>query len=228
MADDAERETRPDDPGEDRFAVLDVFGLTLEVSNPRIAELLTMDARQALTSDVKDLVGGAEVAEALPDAVVAVPTAKTGEDERVRREFRGRTDVSGQLLGFETRPDGVWISPGGLAVVTRVVEREVSLAAASHFVGEVAAHREGLAGPDSTALFVVSDQHVADVFKVAIRQRRVYHVVRTISVDNLEAIVGYVENGVLDHAHALVLLTPIENIDVGEVLSVIRSACVHE
>ncbi len=32
-----------------------MFGLTLEVSNPRLAELLTMDAKEALVTDVREL-----------------------------------------------------------------------------------------------------------------------------------------------------------------------------
>lgn len=64
--------------GSDRYAVLEVFGLKLEVSNPRLAELLTMSAREVLTSDVMDLMGGRasaeEIAEAVPDSVVAAAT----------------------------------------------------------------------------------------------------------------------------------------------------------
>jgi hypothetical protein len=60
-----------------RFAVLDVFGLKLEVSNPRIAELMTMDAKTAFTTDVRDLGNPTalrefreEVAQAAPDMVI--------------------------------------------------------------------------------------------------------------------------------------------------------------
>lgn len=213
-----------------RATVLEVFGLKLEVSNPRLADLLTMDAREALDTDVRELVqpserpDAAQIAEAVPDAVVAASTPHSEADARARAEFRAEADGIGGRLGFDIRPDGLWVSPKDFAIVTRNVERAVSLAAATHFVAEIAQHREALAGPDATALFVVDCQQTADVFKVAIRQRRLYNVMRTISLANLEQIARLVEDGKLDHAQALVLLTPIENIDVGEVLSVIRSA----
>ena len=47
---------------------------------------------------------------------------------------------------------------------------------------------------------------------------------RTISMENLDELGSLMDDARLDHAQALVLLTPIENIDVGEVLSVIRAA----
>lgn len=217
---------------EDRFSVLEVFGLKLEVSNPRLAELLTMDARDALGTDVRDLVSSdvstpvdrAAVDEAMPDMVVAPTTPKMEEDARNRLAFRQRAEAIGTRLGFATRSDGLWTSPSGISVVTRAVDKDVSLAAATHFVGEVSSHREALAGPDSTALFIVDTQQTADVFKVAIRQRRLYQIMRTITLDNLEQIAALTDSGALDHDKALVLLVPLENIDVGEVLSVIRAA----
>jgi len=218
-------------PNEDgRFAVLDVFGLKLEVSNPRLAELLTMDAGKALTTDVRDLGGPQELrsqrqdaVQAAPDIVLAPPTPRDEMDEKHRREFRGQVARIGGSLGFESSPDGIWRSPTGLTVLTRGIDRAVSFAAASHFVGEIAAHRESLAGPDATTLFIVDGQQSADVFKVAIRQGHLYNVMRVISIDNLLEIERLLLSGHMDHAKALVLLTPAANIDVGEILSVLRA-----
>jgi hypothetical protein len=218
-------------PKEDgRYAVLDVFGLKLEVSNPRLAELLTMDAGKALTTDVRDLGAPDELrtrrldaAEAAPDIVLAPPTPRDEMDEKHRREFRGQVARVGGSLGFESSPDGIWRSPTGLTILTRGIDRAVSFAAASHFVGEIAAHRESLAGQDSTALFIVDGQQSADVFKVAIRQGHLYNVMRVISVENLLEIERLLLHGHIDHAKALILLTPAANIDVGEILSVLRA-----
>lgn len=231
MADDPKTgsEDRPKD-GE-RFSVMEVFGIKLEVSNPRLAELLSMDARDALTTDVADLAKGgrsdAVISQAAPDSVVSGPTPRTVHDERARMEFRESADELGRRLGFKAHADGTWTSGSGVSIITRVMERETSLAAASHFVAEIAQHREVIAGSEATALFVVADQQTADVFKVAIRQRRLYHLMRTIAIDDLRDVVGFVDEKVLDHAQALVLLTPLENIDVGEIVSVIRSAHAH-
>lgn len=218
---------------DERFAVLNVFGLTLEVSNPRLAELLTMDARSALVTDVKELVQPdpsevsatiAEVAEALPDVMVSPQNPHAEESARVRREFRTRSESVGRGLGFETRGDGLWLSPTGVGVLTRTVERSVSLAAATHFVNEMdSMHEQRPDKAETSVLFIVDGQQTADVFKVAIRQRRLYHAMRTVTIDNLEEMHMMVRSGALPHNDAVMLLAPVANIDVGEMLSVLHS-----
>lgn len=222
--DDPSAADEREDEGSQRFAVLDVFGLKLEVSNPRLAELLTMDAKDALGSDVKGLVPSGPPQATEPEVLLPPHTPHDEQDARMRREFRARVEEIGQVLGFTVSSDGLWTSPSGIAIVTRAMDKPVSLAAASHYVAEIAAHRESIPGPDATALFVVDSQQTADVFKVAIRQRRLYDLMRTISIDNLEDVRGMFEHHAVDHAQAVVLLVPITNIDVGEVLSIIRSA----
>ncbi len=220
----------PEASSDDRTAVLEVFGLKLEVANPMLAELLTMNAREALTSDIKDLKPArptsAEIREAVPDAVLAASTPRSDVEERQRAEFRARAETVGASLGFDIEGGSVWSSSAGLDLIVRYVDKPVTLAAASHFVAEIAAHRDSVAGSDGTALFVVESQQSADVFKVAIRERHLYDLIRTISLDKLEAVGELRRQGILDHAGALILLMPIANIDVGEVLSVI-SAAVH-
>ncbi len=217
-------------PKESRHAVLNVFGLTLEVSNPRLAELLTMDAREALVTDVRSmrLDGPAptadEVAQALPDVVMSAPTPHDEDTARIRRDFRDRVESVGQALGFTTHGDGMWDSPTSVHVLTRAVDRALSLAAASHFVGEMS---QLLAAKDdrneTSVLFVVNDQQTADVFKVAIRQSRLFNVMRTASIENLEEMRSMIHRGALDHHQSVVLLTPVANIDVGEILSVLHA-----
>lgn len=210
--------------GADRFAVLEVFGITLEVSNARLAELLTMDATAAFTTDVRDLVSreARTVAEALPDAVVSLPTPHAEALERARHAFRRRADDLGARLGFDVEPSGTWVSPTGIDVLTRTIERPLTIAAAVHYVSEVAAVTDRIA--DSAAvLFVVPDQQTADVFKVAIRQRRMHDRMRTVSIESLAEIAEHYASRRLDHRGVLVLLAPIANIDAGEMLSVLRA-----
>jgi hypothetical protein len=223
-------------PGErDRFAVLDVFGLKLEVSNPRLAELLTMDAKDALTTDVRDLRTPQavrefreEVAQAAPEVVIAPPTPKDDEDAAYRREFRHRAASVGDALGFEAGADGVWESPTGLTILTRAIERPVSLAAASHYVSELATRRERFGGVGASVLFIAESQQSADVFKVAIRQQQLYDTMRVISIENLDDVCRLLKAGAVDHAKAVILLAPTATIDVGEILSVIRAASAGE
>lgn len=209
-----------------RYAILEVFGLKLEVSNPHLAELLTMDAREALATDVRDLVTGRigldDVVE--QDAESMIVGAVPGSDEalRLREEFSATAATLGQRLGFEVLHDDTWRSPTGVEIVTRTVERPLPLAAAAHFVAEVAAVTERPGG-EGAVLFIVESQQTADVFKVAIRQRRLYNAMRTVSVDNLADIASMLESGSLDHRQVVVLVAPVANIDVGEILSVLHA-----
>lgn len=210
--------------GGNKFAVLDVFGITLEVSNPRLAELLTMDASEALTSDMRELVSvdRRAVAEALPDAVVAVPTPHSDIAERVRREFRTRADALAAKLGFTVESDGTWCSPTGIDIVMRTIDRPLTPAAAAHYVSEVAAVTDRLP-ESSTVLFVVADQATADAFKLAIRQRRLHNLMRTIAIDSLQRVADMHDSGRLAHRNILVLLAPIADIDVGEMIAVLEA-----
>jgi hypothetical protein len=216
--------------GPDEHYTFDVFGLKLEVSNPRLAELLAMDAREALTTDVKDLAGSRaardfreEAAQAVPDVVINPPSPADDVDAAARREFRSRTAAIGSALGFDAGPDGLWRSPTGLAILTRSFERPVSLSAASHYVAEIAIRREQLGGPDSSVLFVVDGQRSVDVFKVAVRQQRLYHHLRVAAMTNLDEIRALMETGAIDHMKAVILLSPFANVDVGEILSVLHA-----
>jgi hypothetical protein len=218
-----------EDEKKNRFAVLDVFGLKLEVSNPRLAELLTMDAKDALGTDMRDLVAGdptataEDVHQAMPDVVLSPNSPHSDDLARYRKEFRQRVDNCADGLGFDVRGDGAWVSDTGISIMTRTVERPLSLAAASHFVSEVAQRFNEGDGEPMSVLFVVDSQQTADVFKVAIRQRRLYQDMRTVSIDSLEDLRGLYRREQLNHEQVVVLLAPVANIDVGEVLSVIHA-----
>ncbi|MRS11458.1 MAG: hypothetical protein EG823_00075 [Actinobacteria bacterium] len=212
----------PSEPRDGKFAVLDVFGITLEVTNPRLAELLTMDATDALATDVRDLVSSDRraIEEALPDVVISMPTPHSEQADRARREFRSRANELAGQLGFDVDSDGTWESPRGIDIVMRTIERPLTAAAAAHYVTEVAAVTDRL--PESSAvLFVVVDEVTAEAFKLAIRQRKLHHLMRTVAIDTLEQMAALQSEGRLDHRRVLVLLAPIADINVGEMLSVL-------
>lgn len=224
-------EATPEAADPDGETVLDVFGVSLKVHNPRLAEILTMNAREALETDIKQLRDGsavraaqAETSQALPDVLIAQPNAHESDDARARSEMRQIVNGLGSALGFEVRPDGSWVSPTGFTVVVRAVHRPASLAAATDFIEKVEQRRRNEIGEDSSTLVVVDTQQTADVFKVAIRQRRVFETVRTISLDNLRFARSLCSADVVDHHAALALLTPAADVDVGELLSIVRSA----
>ncbi len=232
MSDSEGPATTRDGAAEDpSTTVLELFGVRLKVKNPRLAEVLTMDAADALSTDVRQLLDPeqvralrAEAGQAAPELVLTPQNGRDDVDARIRADMRARADAIGEALGFDAAPGGEWASPTGITVVTRVVERPLSYAAAIDFVDTIARVLEGRDAQDTTALFVVDSQRTADVFNVAIRQRRLYDHIRTISAENLEAIRSLFGSGALDHSRALVLLTPIANADVGEVLNIIRAA----
>jgi hypothetical protein len=214
-----------------RHPILEAFGMKLEVSNPRLAELLTMDAKEALTTDVRKLGSArevrqarAEAEEAAPDVVMAPAVARDEEEARQRHEFRAAVMESGAALGFDAGADGVWNSPTGVTILTRAIERPMSFAAATHYVAELASRRATIAGPESSALFVVDGQQMADVFKVAVRQGRLHDVMRTISLDNLAELRRLLAAGALNHHQVVVLLAPVADIDAGELLSIMRAS----
>jgi hypothetical protein len=219
------------DPAEQRHTVLNVFGLTLEVSNPRLAELLTMDAREALTSDVRDLLGGSPNEDdsgddlGVSEEVVPVPDAREAREERQRKEFRERARDAGGQLGFDVRQDGSWVSPTGIVVLARDLPGSVTLAAAAHFVKHLEEVAARASQPERTSvLFVVKDRDAADVVRVAIRQARAHSLMRVATLDDIEELARLVANGVAAHEHALAIIAPIAAVDVGEVLAVLRVA----
>jgi hypothetical protein len=110
-----------------------------------------------------------------------------------------------------------------VVILTRIAEQGVSFAGASHFVQEIADRRPALAGDESTVLFIAPDQQSADVFKVAIRQAKLYHLMRTVSIENLESLAGLYAADRIDHSQAVILLAPVADIDVGEILAVINA-----
>ncbi len=220
---------------EEPATVLEIFGIELKVRNERLAEVLTMEASEALSTDMRELLDPdvarevrAELSEALPDVVLAPANVRDESEAKARLELRSRADAVAEALGFDHQPGGMWRSPTGISIVTRVVEHPPSLASAVDLVDKLAGVLSDTGGPDASALLIVDSQQTADVCKVAIRQRRLYDVMRTISLENLETIRSLFVAGALDHPRALVLLSPLADIDVGEVLSIVRSASLEE
>jgi len=209
-----------------KFAVLEVFGVKLEVSNQRLAELLTMDASAMLKPDFSGMMSPKAdrtmFAEALPSSIIVPPTPQTTFAERNRLQMRGEVDELGAELGFTVGESGAWDSPTGIRIATRVVDRPLTVAAATHFVTEVSSV-VGIADPDAAVLFVVADHETADVFRFAIRQRRLHHLMRTVTIQDLLRLRDMVVKGGIDHRRTVVLLAPVADIDVGEMLSVLHA-----
>lgn len=211
------------------YTVMEIFGVELKVRNPRLAEVLTMEASHALAADVREITDPAafrrareELAEAVPDVILSPESPHMHDVARARSELRARADSIARAIGFDTAAGGAWVSPTGISLITRVAERVPTFAAAVD-AAEKLAGRLGEQREECSALLLVDSQETADVYKVAIRQRRLHDVMRTISLENLGHVRELVAGDVIDHARALVLLSPLVDIDVGEILSIVRS-----
>ncbi|RJQ54208.1 MAG: hypothetical protein C4521_04990 [Actinobacteria bacterium] len=220
----------------DKFKVLEVFGIELHVSDPNLAKLLTTDASKAMTEDIRVLTGGVEDGEepadqvreqvAKPAQAVAAPPppppvaapAPPKEDT-----FGSRIDTIGRKLGFEVRAGGVWKSLTGIIILVRCIDRYVDLQQAGKYVAQLA-EQQGRLSQQSAALFVVEDKVTVDIFKAAIRKSQLYNEMRVISYENLQEILSFRESERIGHRQVVTLLVPLDNIDVGELLNVMRAA----
>lgn len=204
------------------FEVLDVFGLKLKVSNPRLAELLTMEAKEALTTDIKQLI----------DRPLAKPTSVQIESKVAEiptlsgitslEDYHRAIHAIGNRLGFEVDASGIWRSPTGIDLIVRPVKDDIDVEKARLYAVEMA-ELEGESVKDTAGLFVVGSQLNVDTFKVAIRTENLYHVLRVISYDNLKEILLFKESGKLSHAQVVTLMVPLDEIDLGELMNVLKA-----
>lgn len=210
--------------------VLEVFGVEIRVRNPRLAEVLTRDLVEvhSPSHDAQRAVEGAgNVHEPLPDTMVNPSTPRTDEEARNRSDLRSRVEIAGRGLGFEVRPSGVWVSPSKAVIVTRMLDRAATLAAASDFIAKLddALAKGGAQG--AAVLVIVGSPSIAGEFVAAVRQRRAHDHVRVISVDDLEFLLLKHAQGAVDHQGVIAVLTAVADIDVGVLLNVVRSAGVN-
>lgn len=210
---------------------IEIFGLKLLVSNAALAELLMMDAREALTTDIRDLPNPrrarelqAEAAEAVPGVVLTPQTLRDQVEENARLKFHRRVVDAGAALGFDAGNDCVWRSRLGFTLLTRAVLRPVSPAAAIHFVEQIAPRLATLAGPQASVLFVTDRRESVEAFAVAIRHTRLQHQMRVVCMQDLDLLVGMAGEGAADHRAALGLLSPAAGIDAGETIALLAEA----
>jgi len=217
------------DPGaENDGTVLEVFGVKLKVNNPRLAEVLSLDAKDALTADLKDLMDpaaararSAELRQAVPDLLVTPETSRDAHDAEERARFRTRVEHLAEELGFTVEQGGVWTSPVGVTLLVRPIEHDVTYATASDYARKLDVLRVSKGGPDGVGLFITATAPATDIFKVAIRQSHLSGSVRTMTLDALADLAGLTTSGRIDHEDAVAVLAPIASVDVGTVVALI-------
>ena len=215
----------PDQPGTDeQNTVVEVFGVKLSVKNRRLAEILSMDAAEALGFEGKGPKTPAHevepqvITEAVPFAVVAVPDPDDEAEAQRRTELRHHVEAIAASLGFTVASGGKWHSPSGQTVHARIISKAVSSAAAVDMVEKLA----GLmtSRPAGESVVLITEEHsVAATFVSAIRERQVHAIFRVVSLGNLVALGALSDGDHADHAAFVALLSPQAAVDIGAAIS---------
>jgi hypothetical protein len=223
----AGHETPSEPAAQDRITVLEVFGVKLSVRNRRLAEILTMDAAEALglesrgAKTVDSEATREVVTEALPDVVAPVHSPQEEADARIRTELRHRADALGEALGFVTDSGGIWRSPAGLTLSTRIVPRVLSPAAAADMVGKLATLVLSRSPDTDSILLIAASREAVEPLSHAIQERGVYGSFRVASVADLERLHSLYELHRGDHVTALTFLAPQFAVDAGAMITLL-------
>jgi hypothetical protein len=220
-----EAETTPeeDKAAREQHEVLKVFGVKLTVYNPRLAELLTMEAKEALGKDVSQLVKSGE-----EEGVTWDDTSRTEEAAREvatpdpAHAMTATIADAGARLGFEVSGH-TWASPLGVTIITKAIPEPADLAQAEEQSCALAATLED-SGGEAAGLLVTKDQLACDTFRLAVRKQNLYPRMRVISLQNVDHLLALYEGGTLSHRQVVLLLVPLANIDVGELLNVLEAS----
>jgi len=226
----------PDPNG--RTTVLEVFGMKLSVKNRRLAEILTMDAAEALRLDKRpgsSVYGDAAepvapdlMAQAVPDVLLAVPDAGDEAEARLRTEARKRLDGLALDLGFEVLNGGSWGLPGSAVVHTRVISRSLTAAAATDMVGKLA--DVVLSGRESTdsVLLVTFERASLEPLLNAISARGLHGSFRVAHIDDVTRLRDLCRECEDPAGIASGLLSPAASVDLGRTLTLLRPLCEGE
>ncbi|MBW6468209.1 MAG: hypothetical protein K0B85_03515 [Coriobacteriia bacterium] len=214
-----------DEPVTDgRSTVVEVFGVKLSVKNRRLAEILSMDAAEALGFEGKspkvqdhDLETHV-VNEAAPFAVVAAPGPDDAAEAQRRTELRHHVEAIAASLGFTVAAGGKWHSPSGQTLHARIVSRAVSAAAAADTVAKLVGLMKDRPAGESVVL-ITHDRQAAATFIGVIRDRQAHAAFRVVSVEDLEVLGAMSDSARADHATFIALLSPQAAVDIGPAIA---------
>ncbi len=204
------------------FDVLEFFGLKLKVSNKKLADLLTMDAKEAFTEDIRVLkkkyINGESEKLAQEGELV-----KNREEIIDQDEYLENVVAIGELIGFDIQMGGIWKSPTGVCIITKPLLKINNLEKAKHLIEEVWKSHTRLKN-ENTGLFIVGDQIGCDIIKASIRAEGYYGSMRVISYENMVELLRLFDQGYVGHREIATLLIPLDNVDVGELINIVKAA----
>lgn len=218
--------TKPIGEGEEQPTVIDALGVKITVSNPAVAAALRAQTEQCAPpsqrsgdpEDVRRL--RAEVAEAVPEVLIAPVTPKDAAEALARTEMRRETEILATLLGYTVLPEGAWRSPQGEQIVVRVVTGLLTAAGAADMLAKLEATFAGGVGARE-ALIVTQTREQADTMVAAILSRASRCCFRVSTIDTLARLGGLVSDGRIDPAAARRAVLPSAQVDLAGALGVL-------
>lgn len=203
------------------YEVLELFGIKLRVKNKRIADLLTMDAKEALAEDITVL--GKKIGAALKSEMAPINDLPSIGEIESYDDYRGAINTIGERLKFDVGLGGLWKSPTGILMIIKAIHKDVGFDQAKKYATELSTQQDKITN-ENAGLFVVGSNLSCDIFKAAIRSLNLYSKMRVVSYENLYQVLQLKESGYLKHREVVTLMVPLDNVDVGELLNVIKSA----
>lgn len=205
---------------EEGYEVLKLFGMRLKVKDRKIADLLTTNVHEDVSTFRQKLGQSAEVeVEEAEEAVVEMEEIASSE------QFGDQIRRIGMNLGFDVGLGGIWRSSTGMAILLRRMFERPSFESAKAEVDNLSRQQKQIK-TENAGLFVTRDTVGCDILKAAIRSRNLYHLMRVISYENLCGLMQLKDSGYLKHRQVVTLMVPIDNVDVGELLNVVKAVAV--
>jgi len=200
---------------DDGYEVLKIFGMKLKVKDPKIADLLTTDVTEDVSTFSSKIKGD-------KDQEVAEEGMRPPEEIDTQESFQKAINDIGSKLGFDVGLGGIWRSSTGMAIIIKPLFESPSFDSAKTAVTALARQQKQIR-TENTGLFVANDRAGCDIVKAAIRSNDLYHLMRVVSYENLCELVDLKEGGYLNHRQVVTLMVPLDNVDVGELLNIVKN-----
>jgi len=214
----SDKEEKVQEKKDDGYEVLKVFGLKLKVKDPKIADLLTTDVKEDVAT-FRSKLGASETEESEDaDKQHVLPPEEIDSPERFQEEI----NLLGRRLEFDVGLREIWRSSTGIAVVLKPVFSRLGFESAKEEVDRLAKKLAQIKN-EKAGLFITRDAIACDIIKAAIRSTNLYHIMRVVSYENLYELLQLKESGYLKHRQVVTLMVPLSNVDVGELLNIIKA-----
>ncbi len=199
----------------EELKTVNVFGVKLKVKKRGWTDILSMDIKDALTGNFQ--ISRRKEKAPLPSDIGEIPSITELKSEE---EYNSYIDSLGKSLGFEVEA-GFWIARNARKIWVRPLLKDFEFEEAMTFLSKLSENLKSFSEP-VTALMVVPTPSQEGIFVAAIRKSQVQHRVNVISYKDLRQLVLLKESGYLKHDKILSLLLPLANLDLGQLIKIIK------